>query len=367
MPKVFMAVGHYVQGPGAFDLVGEKAATLGKRLTVVCDRDVLHLLGDRLRRSFERGGVDADVCPFAGEITLSAIDQLTARARSYEPDVVVGVGGGRALDAGKGVARRLRKPFVSVPTVASSDAPASRGIGIYDEAHRPVVVEQLAENPSYVLVDTEVIAKAPARFLRSGIGDAIAKKFEVEGCWAGGGITKHKTRPLRSAVLIANDCYHLLRTHGAAAMRAVEAGMVTDDLEYVVEAAILLSCLAFENGGLWLAHSVVRGLVSARGAKDALHGNQVAYGTLVQMTLESRPEAEITDLMQFFCEVGLPLSLADLGLSDPNDAEIEAITQAASSSPYIQVQAPPINAKRIDSAIRAVEARAAGFDRQRNK
>jgi glycerol dehydrogenase len=158
-----------------------------------------------------------------------------------------------------------------------------------------------------------------------------------------------------------------LRTHGAAAMRAVEAGMVTDDLEYVVEAAILLSCLAFENGGLWLAHSVVRGLVSARGAKDALHGNQVAYGTLVQMTLESRPEAEITDLMQFFREVGLPLSLADLGLSDPNDAEIEAITQAASSSPYIQVQVPPINAKRIDSAIRAVEARAVGFDRQRNK
>ena len=43
MLKVFMAVGHYVQGPGAFDLVGEKAATLGKRLTVVCDRDVLHL------------------------------------------------------------------------------------------------------------------------------------------------------------------------------------------------------------------------------------------------------------------------------------------------------------------------------------
>ena len=118
-----------------------------------------------------------------------------------------------------------------------------------------------------------VIAKAPARFLRSGIGDAIAKKFEIEGSWAGGGITKHRTRPLRSAVLIANDCYHLLRAHGAAAMRAVEAGTVTDDLEAVVEAAILLSCLAFENGGLWLAHSVVRGLGSVRGAKHALHGD----------------------------------------------------------------------------------------------
>jgi glycerol dehydrogenase len=358
MLKVFMATGHYIQGPGALDLVGEKAASIGKRLVVVCDRDVLRLFGDRLRGSLERNGIAFEIYPFSGEITLSAIDALTACAKSAAPDAIVGMGGGRALDAGKGIARRLHKAFISVPTAASSDAPAARGIGVYDDEHRPVIVEQLAENPSFVLVDTQVIAKAPPQFLRSGIGDAIAKKFEVEGSWAGGGMTKHGTRPLRSAVLIANDCYQLLREHGAAAMRAAEAGIVTDDLEYVVEAAILLSSLAFENGGLWLAHSVVRGLLSARGAKDALHGFQVAYSTLVQMTLENRPEAEITDLMQFYGEVGLPICLAGLDLINPTVDEIRTVAQITSESPYIHVQASQFDAEKIDRAIRSVEAHA---------
>ncbi len=358
-----MAAGQYVQGPGALDLVGEKVAALGRRAVVVCDRDIIPLFGERINRSIDRAGIAVETYPFAGENTHSAIEQLTTKAKQHSPNVVVGVGGGRALDAGKGVAHRLRLPFVSVPTIASTDAPAARGIGIYDEEHRPVVVEQLEHNPAYVLVDTEIIAKAPPRFLRAGMGDAVAKKFEAEGCWRGGGLTKHRARPLRSAVLIANDCYDMLRNHGPAAMRAVESKQVTDDLEYAVEAALLLSCLAFENGGLWTAHSVVRGLLLVRGAKDALHGEQAAYGTLVQVTLEQRPEPEIAGLRTFLRDVGLPLRLADLGLSDPSDDEIEAIVQATASSPYIAVQAKEITADRVRRAIREVERRSAAEHR----
>jgi len=364
--KVFMAPGHYVQGPGALDLVGVKTASLGQRAVVVCDRDIIPLVGERLDRSLHAAGVLTQTYPFSGENTLAMIEQLTARASDHRPDAIVGVGGGRALDAGKGVAHRLHLPFVSVPTIASTDAPAARGIGIYDEEHRPVVVEQMERNPAYVLVDTDIIAKAPPRFLRAGMGDAVAKKFEAEGCWQGGGRTKHMTRPLRSALLIANDCYELLRSHGPAAMRAAEAGRVTDDLEYAVEAALLLSCLAFENGGLWIAHSVVRGLLLVRGAKDALHGDQAAYGTLVQATLEQRPEPEITALRTFLRDVGLPLRLADLGLSDPSDDEIERIAQATAASPYIAVRAKEINVDRVRAAIREVETRSAEEHRARN-
>jgi glycerol dehydrogenase len=365
MPNVFMATGHYIQGPGAIDLIGEKAANLGKRLVIIGDRDVLGLFADRVRKSIERAGIVAEIYSFSGEITLKAIDALSDRARDHSPDAIVGIGGGRAIDAGKGVARRLDKPFVSVPTVASSDAPAARGIGIYDDEHRPVVVEQLKHNPAYVLVDSEVIAKAPPRFLRSGIGDAISKKFEAEGSWAGGGITKHGTRPLHSPVLIANDCYRLLRAHGAAAIRAVEAGKVTDDVECVIEAATLLSCLAFENGGLWLAHSIVRGLLSVRGAKDALHGFQVAYATLVQMNIERRPNGEIIDLMRFLREVGLPICLRELGVDNPTDEEIGVVAQCTSESPYIRMCASLYPPNKVARAIRSIEILAASMSRNR--
>jgi glycerol dehydrogenase len=358
-----MAAGQYVQGPGALDLVGVKTASIGPRAAVVCDRDIIPLVGERLDRSLREAGVAVQTHAFSGENTLATIERLAARTREHGPKAVVGVGGGRALDAGKGVARRLHLPFVSVPTIASTDAPAARGIGIYDEEHRPVVVEQLDHNPAYVLVDTEIIAKAPPRFLRAGMGDAVAKKFEVEGCWRGGGLTKHGARPLRSAVMIANSCYEMLCIHGPAAMRAAESGHVTEDLEGAVEAALLLSCLAFENGGLWIAHSIVRGLLLVRAAKHALHGEQAAYGTLVQATLEQRPEMEIARLRKFLRTVGLPLRLADLGLTDPSGEEIETIVEATAASPYIQVQAKEFDRDRIRRAILEVEARSAREDR----
>src|SRR5690606_8613754 len=107
-----------------------------------------------------------------------------------------GFGGGRALDTAKGVARRTGLPFVSVPTVASTDAPATRGVVIYDDAHNLAAIEQMEENPAFVIVDTAIISAAPARFLRGGIGDALSTKFEADAHWAGAGLTKHGTRPL---------------------------------------------------------------------------------------------------------------------------------------------------------------------------
>lgn len=362
--RIFMAASCYIQGPGCLDLLGEKAATLGRRVVLVGDADVLRLLGSRLRPSLDRSGLETLELTFGGETTAAAIDALAERARGHAPDVVIGAGGGRALDAAKGVARRLGRPFVSVPTIASTDAPASRGLVVYDEAHRPVVVEQLVRNPEFVIVDTEIIAAAPARYLRAGIGDAIAKKFEAEACWAAGGLTKHRTRPLRTALMIADACYQLLRDHGVEAVRAVERGDVTDDLEYTVEAALLLSAMAFENGGLSVAHAMAAALGALPATRDAAHGEHVAYGTLVQLELERRAEDDVADLVRFLHAVGLPCALADLGLADASRADVEALAAACVAAPYAHHQARPVDAAAVGAAIRRVERRAAERDRR---
>ena len=93
--------------------------------------------------------------------------------------VVIGLGGGKALDAGKAVSLRLGVPVVTVPTVASNDSPTSRAVAMYDDEHRMASVDQLPANPHAVVVDTALIAAAPAHFLRAGIGDAVAKTFEA--------------------------------------------------------------------------------------------------------------------------------------------------------------------------------------------
>lgn len=353
MFRVFAACPRYIQGPGAAERLAAETLVVGNRPVIVIDAYVHKTLGPRLLSSF--GDRQPPVVPFQGEITLVSVDALRSVAERSAPDVIVAIGGGKALDAGKAVARRLATPVISVPTVASMDGPASRGIAIYDDEHRLVLVEQLPLNPAAVVVDTSIIASAPAHFLRAGIGDAIAKKFEAEASAAGGGLNKHGTGPLRSALIAADGAYRLLRAHGAAAMRSVENGVANDDVEAVVEAAILLSALGFENSGLSIAHSLTRGLVKLRAVKDAPHGYHVAYGLLAQFAVEGRTDQEIEDLCGFYREVGLPVSLADMGLADGTDEDIAFIGELTMTSPHIRNLAVPTDLAGLLAAITRIE------------
>lgn len=98
------------------------------------------------------------------------------------------------------------------------------------------------------------------------------------------------------------------------------------ELEKVVEANILLSGLGFENGGLAAAHAIHFGLALARESSKTYHGEQVAFGTLVQLFMEERPENEIIEAGQFSLSVGLPICLEDLFIEE---FEIPAIAEEA--------------------------------------
>lgn len=349
--RIFASTPFYCQGPGVIGRVGELAARLGARPAIVIDALVRPLVGAALEAGFAAG---VSVIEFSGEVTDANVAALAGRVPDCE--LIVAVGGGKALDAGKAVALRLGVPVVTVPTIASTDGPASRGIAMYDEQHRLIRADQMPANPAMVIVDTAVIAAAPARFLRAGIGDAVAKRFEAEGCWAGGGLVKHGTRPTHAARAIASAAYHLLRRHAVAGVAAAERHAVTEDLEATVEAAVLLSAMGFENGGLSIAHSVTRGLTTLRGARDALHGEHVGYGTLVQLAAERRPPDELADLAGFLRAVGLPASLAELGAPGITAAELDAMAAAIMASPHIGNVAQPLGHAGLRAALVMVEA-----------
>jgi glycerol dehydrogenase len=344
----------YVQGPGALDTLGTLLAPYGPRPVVVTDPFVLSLLGARLDSILS--GLKPEIRVLTGEITAAAVAEIAASVRDVGAGVVVGVGGGKSLDAAKAVSVRLGLPVVTVPTVASNDSPTSGAIAMYDDQHRMVAVDAMPANPHAVVVDTALVAAAPVAFLRAGIGDAVAKKFEAAGCRAGTGVTSLGTRPLRIGSAIADACYAVLREDAVAALAACERGEVTDALENTVEAVVLLSGLGFENGGLSLAHSLTRGLMRARGASAAMHGEHVAWATLVQLAAEYASPEDLADLRAFLISVGLPVTLTELGMPGPTRDDVRGIAAVTMTAPHLANLAVPVTEDEIVSSIDRVES-----------
>ena len=187
MLTIFGAPGRYIQGPDALDTLGRQAALFGRRAALVIDGPMHAILGARVEALCAASQVRTMPLIVEGDLTPGTIEALRAQAGRLDADMVVAVGGGKALDAGKAVARSLHCHLITVPTAASNDAPTSKNYVLYDADHNLLAVEHMLFNPTIVLVDTTIIASAPAAFFRAGLGDAVSKKFEAEQCRRHGG------------------------------------------------------------------------------------------------------------------------------------------------------------------------------------
>lgn len=323
MLKIFGAPSRYIQGPGALDTLGQYAALFGRRAALVIDSYVHGVLGPRIEALCAAQQVSLVPLIVEGDLTPASITQLRAQAAPAGIDMVIAVGGGKALDAGKAVAKSSHCHLITVPTVASNDAPTSKNYVLYDAHHNLLAVEHMLFNPTIVLVDTAVIATAPVQFFRAGLGDAVSKKFEAEQCGRNGGRNMYDAAPPLTAQFIADGCLRILLADGADAVAAAGSGQPTPAFERVVEAMILMSGLGFESGGLSIAHALTRGLPKISGVATAPHGLQVAVGLLVQLELENRSDGMLAELTRWYAQVGLPVTLRELGAADaPADAEL---------------------------------------------
>ena len=327
--QVFRSPAGYVQGRETIEELGEHVAPIASHATVLADAFVIDLLGDQVRESLEAADVTVSVDEFGGECTESEIERVAAAHDDHGGDALVALGGGKAIDTARAAREHTGGTMVSVPTIASTDAPTSSVAVIYTEAGEFVEFHVYERHPDLVLVDTAVIANAPTRFLRGGIGDALATWFEADAAARSGADTIFGARPTRTALSIAELAYTTLREHARPAVEAVEEDAVTASVEAVVEANTLLSGLGFESGGLAAAHAVHNGLTQLEATHEATHGEKVAVGTLTQLVLEGRSDDVLLDVAGFVHEVGLPVTLSEIGLDDPSRDELAVAAEAA--------------------------------------
>jgi alcohol dehydrogenase class IV len=257
----FATATRIIFGAGTLREVGPIAAEMGHRALVVTGRSVDR--AGRLLDGLAGEGIGLTVFSVDGEPTTEVARRGTAQARETACNLVVGFGGGSALDAGKAIAALLTNdgdpmdylevigegkplrqppaPYIAIPTTAGTGAEVTRNAVLAAPEHRvKVSLRSPLMLPRLALVDPELTYDLPPEVTASTGLDALTQVMEP--------YVSNKTNPLTDAL-----CREGMRRAGRSLRRAYEQG---DDAAAREDMAIvsLFGGLALANAKLGAVH-----------------------------------------------------------------------------------------------------------------
>lgn len=344
------------RGSGATAAVGRHAAAFGSRAAVVHGTAGFEPVWATVRASVDEVGVTATEATHEGPVTQASIARLTVQARGAE--VLVAVGGGRVLDAGKAAAHELDIPVITVPTSPATCAAVTAMCVLYDDRNVWAGPLQLLRPPDVTLLDTDVLASAPDRLLAAGVLDALAKVEEVRLA------ARHAVPgdPLLASALALCD---VLAEHVEPSTGALAGGLSPDPAaraalaEAVIVLPGLVAGLAGEGNKLAVAHAVHNAFTLLPGHDVALHGELVGFGVLVQRALLGAEEAELTSMARWMQGLGVRLSLEALGCAE-FETQQSMILEAVRTAPAVQGVIQFVDAEGVARAVQLVERATVG-------
>lgn len=239
---------------------------------------------------------------------LSSLDAVQAA------DIIIGVGGGKALDTAKSVAQKLHKPILTIPTIASTCAASSAIAVVYTSDHVFESLNGLDRAPIAVCIPLDVIAAAPVKYMWAGIGDTLAKPLEIEFS------VRNKVLSLQESLAqqISWLCIDQSILYGAQAIEDNKQGRVSEALTQTAFTIIVTtgyaSCLIAPELSGSLAHALNNALTHYEEIEHHhLHGEVVSLGVLVLCKVDHQ-ETMFNRLMPLYKAIGLPTKLSALNI-----------------------------------------------------
>ncbi|WP_052193906.1 iron-containing alcohol dehydrogenase [Cetobacterium sp. ZOR0034] len=246
---------------------------------------------------------------YGDECSYSFLDYNLHDLEKNNYDLIIGIGGGKAIDLSKLLMDKLDIPLFTVPTIASTCAAVSYISVMYHENHVFQELYFLKRPPHKTFINLETILNAPKRYLWAGIGDTLAKYYEMNMKAEGQRLNFNTTMGEKLSLL----CKESMLNYGASALLATE---VTQDFEEVagvilVTTGIVSNLIDFKYNGA-LAHSIFDSLTQIKRVEEEhLHGEVVAFGILVQLELEKKFD-ELERLKTFYKNIKLPTDLNEV-------------------------------------------------------
>jgi len=262
MPRFeFATATRIIFGNGAIREIGPIAAAMGDQALVVTGRSRARAAA--LVEALRAKGVGTVLLCVDGEPTTETVSQIVRQGREAGCNLVVGFGGGSAVDTGKAAAALLTNagepmdylevvgrgraismpplPFIAIPTTAGSGAEVTRNAVLISPEHRvKVSLRSPLMLPRIALVDPELTITLPPEITAATGLDALTQVMEP--------FVSNSTNPMTDAV-----CREGLARGARSLYRAYERG---NDLEAREDMALcsLFGGLALANGRLGAVH-----------------------------------------------------------------------------------------------------------------
>jgi glycerol dehydrogenase-like iron-containing ADH family enzyme len=319
-----------LRGSGAWAESLQRLPSLGSRLLLLGRSDATASLRATLAAELSSRGLAVTAAELRFDCCEEDLRRLEGIARSCRADLVLAVGGGKVLDAGKLLAHRLALACVTVPTSAATCAGWTALANLYSPAGAFQGDVALPRCPDLLVFDHDLVRLAPVRTLASGIADAMAKWYEASvssGASSDGVVQQavQMARVLRDQLLLEAETA-LAEPGGEAWIRVAEACGLT---------AGLIGGIGGARCRTVAAHAVHNGLTQLAASHRHLHGEKVGFGILVQLRLEEQlggnrlAEQARRQLLTLFESLGLPVSLQQLGLGGASLDDLQEVCRFA--------------------------------------
>jgi glycerol dehydrogenase-like iron-containing ADH family enzyme len=321
--------GKVIRGCGVLQSAAVEISRWGTRPLLVAGNSTVTMAQNSLQPILAQENLVTAVKSYGVDCCEASLQALRTAAQEHQADVIIGFGGGKALDTAKLVAHQLRLPVVTIPTSAATCAAWTALSNVYSETGAFLYDVALSNCPDLLILDYDLIQAAPQHTLVAGIGDAIAKWYEAS---VSSGNSQQTL--IIAAVQQARVLRDILLQKSATALKA-PGGEVWQE---VVDATVLLAGVIGGLGGAQCrtvaAHAVHNGLTHIPG-HGSIHGEKVAYGILVQLRLEEMLQnnqlatSARQQLLKFYAEIRLPRNLDDLGLGNITLKELQTAGEIA--------------------------------------
>jgi len=260
---------------------------------------------------------------YGKECTDENLDKLKVKDEIKDADVIFAIGGGKAIDTSKYLAKVLNKPLISFPTICSNCS-SSTSVAVVYNADGSLKKYETVPAPVHNFIEIETIVNAPTEYFWAGIGDGLSKQSEVLFSSRG----EDLDYIAKKGINLAKSCDYPFLKYGKDALKDVENKKISRAVtEIVFDICVntgYVSNLTDQEEYYYnssLAHAFYNASTSIKRDKKYLHGEVVSFGTLVLKAYEEDYKG-LEEFAKFNRELSLPITLSDIGLKEENLKEM---------------------------------------------